>query len=274
MEDKLRKLQLTQLEILEKIDKICCENNIQYSLYAGTLLGAGRHQGFIPWDDDLDICMSRENYERFLELWSQVKPEGYILQNKENTPGFTQSFTKIRKEHTTFLQYEWERGRYQTGIFIDIFPFDKMPAKKLQRILFCWHVMQYQLYTREFVPEKSNSLVKFVSKLLLGINSKKSRKAKREKLIKKITKYNRDKKLEAVSVATIDDLKITFQNDIFDEYTTIQFEDKKYMCVKAWKHFLECKFGNYMQLPPESERQWKHHPIILDFEKAYEELGE
>lgn len=274
MKDKLRKLQLTQLEILEKIDTICRENNIQYSLYAGTLLGAARHQGFIPWDDDLDICMTRDNYERFLAIWDRVKPEGYILQNKENTPDFTQSFTKIRKEHTTFLQYDWEREKYHTGIFIDIFPFDKMPAKKLQRILFCWNVMQYQLYTREFVPEKSNSLVKFVSKLLLSINSKEKRKVKRKNLIKEITKYNLDKKLKVVSVETIGALKITFPNDIFDEYTTLQFENKKYMCVKDWKCFLECEFGDYMQLPPESERQWKHHPIILDFEKAYEELGE
>ena len=198
MKDKLRKLQLMQLEILEIVDVICHENNIQYSLYAGTLLGAARHQGFIPWDDDLDICMTRDNYERFLVIWDRVKPEGYILQNKENTPDFTQSFTKIRKEHTTFLQYDWEREKYHTGIFIDIFPFDKMPDKKLQRILFCWHVMQYQLYTREFVPEKSNSLVKFVSKLLLSINSKEKRKVKRKNLIKEITKYNLDKKLKTL----------------------------------------------------------------------------
>lgn len=274
MEDKLRRLQLTQLEILEKVDEVCRENHIQYSLYAGTLLGAVRHHGFIPWDDDLDICMTRDNYEQFLEVWKKEKTEGYILQNKENTPGFTQSFTKIRKENTTFLQYDWEREKYHTGIFIDIFPFDRMPVKKIERILFIWYVMQYQLYTREFVPEKSNFLVRFVSKVLLDFTPKEKRKEKREKMLCKITRYNNDKSLDAVFVETMNSIKVTYPSDVVDDYTMLKFENKEYMCYKKWKKFLECKFGNYMQLPPESERQWKHHPIILDFEKSYEELGE
>lgn len=274
METKLRKLQLVQLEILEKVDKICRENNIPYSLYAGTLLGAVRHQGFIPWDDDLDICMSRDNYERFLKLWQEVKPEGYILQNKENTPEFTQSFTKIRKEHTTFLQYDWERGKYHTGIFIDIFPIDRIPARKIQRILFWWNCMQYQLYTREFVPPKSNHLVKIVSEGLLALNSGEKRRLKREKLLKKITKYHTNTTLDTVAIETVNAMKVEYPVNLLDEYTTVWFENREYMCFKEWKRYLECKFGNYMQLPPESERQWKHHPIILDFEKSYEEPGE
>lgn len=274
MESKLRRLQLTQLEILEVIDKICQENDIKYSLYAGTLLGAVRHQGFIPWDDDLDICMSREQYERFLELWTKVKPEGYILQNKENTPEFTQSFTKIRKEHTTFLQYDWEREKYHTGIFVDIFPVDRMPAKNIQRKLFYWHVMQYQLYTREFIPEKSNAIVRLVSKLLLNLSSKAKRKERREKLLEKITAYSNDKSLNTVFIETMNSVKLPYSAELVNSYTKLRFENKEYMCFKEWKHYLECKFGNYMQLPPETERQWKHHPIILDFEKSYEELGE
>ena len=100
MDTQLRRLQLMQLEILKVIDTICQKHQIAYSLYGGTLLGAIRHKGFIPWDDDLDICMSRTEYERFLRVWEEEKPQGYLIQNKENTPSFTQSFTKIRKEHT------------------------------------------------------------------------------------------------------------------------------------------------------------------------------
>ena len=110
MEQQLRRLQLTQLEILKVIDKICREHDIPYSLYAGTLLGAVRHQGFIPWDDDLDVCMSRANYNRFLEVWEQVQPEGYLLQNKENAPEFPQSFSKIRKLDTTFQMKIYQKG--------------------------------------------------------------------------------------------------------------------------------------------------------------------
>ena len=100
----LRRLQLTELEILKVVDKVCRDNKIDYSLYAGTLLGAVRHKGFIPWDDDLDICLTRENYNRFIKIWNANPPKGYILQNKENTPDFSQTFTKIRKDNTAFFQ--------------------------------------------------------------------------------------------------------------------------------------------------------------------------
>lgn len=266
MNEKLRKLQLTQLEILDVVDKICKENNIEYSLYAGTLLGAVRHKAFIPWDDDLDICMSRENYNRFIKLWPNVQPKGYLLQNKDNTPGFTQSFTKIRKENTNFLQYEWEKGRYHTGIFIDIFPIDRIPEGKISRFLYYWNTMQYQLYTREFVPPKANAVVKIVSKLLLDITPEVKRKNKREKLLKQLAKYNDDKNLSTVAIETMASVKITHSKTLLDSYVNLQFEDKEYMCFAEWEEYLTRKFGDYMQLPPEDQREWRHHPIILDFE--------
>ena len=85
MDEKLKQLQATMLEMLKLVDKICRENDIKYSLCSGTLLGAVRHKGFIPWDDDLDIRMTRDNYDKFLAVWDEIKPEGYALQNKENT---------------------------------------------------------------------------------------------------------------------------------------------------------------------------------------------
>jgi len=112
MEDVLRKLQLTQLEILKVFDRFCREHDLKYSLYAGSLLGAVRHQGFIPWDDDLDVCMPRADYDRFIQCWTEKPVEGYVLQNKENSRYFVQSFTKLRKDHTTFLQNKREGERH------------------------------------------------------------------------------------------------------------------------------------------------------------------
>ena len=100
--EELRKLQLVQLDILNVIDDFCVKNNIKYSIAYGTILGAVRHGGFIPWDDDLDICMLREDYDKFIELWKDS--DEYILQNHNTDRDFTQSFTKIRKTNTSFVQ--------------------------------------------------------------------------------------------------------------------------------------------------------------------------
>lgn len=273
MGTELRKLQLVQLEILKVIDDICQKYDIKYSLYAGTLLGAVRHKGFIPWDDDLDICMSRREYNRFIQIWDRVKPEGYILQNKENSPAFGQSFTKIRKEHTTFLQFEWEKNQYHTGIFVDIFPIDRMPEGKLQYAMFKWNCMLYQLYTREYIPAKSGKVTQFATAAILKCTPKAARPKLRRMLLNAITQNNDNKKCRTVAIETMGSLKAKYSVDMLDSYTRLPFEDGEFMCFAGWDEHLKCKFGNYMQLPPESERAWKHHPIILDFERSFEEIG-
>lgn len=273
MDPVLRKLQLVQLEILGIIDQVCKENHISYSLYAGTLLGAIRHHGFIPWDDDLDICMDRTEYNRFLEAWSCSHPDGYLLQNKDNTPSFTQSFSKIRKEHTTFLQFEWEAGRYHTGIFVDIFPIDRMPEGRLQRIVFLWWCMEYQLLTREFVPPKGNLIQKAVSSIVLASIPVKQRRKKRQKLLRKIT-ADQDSHHHTVAIEMLSTMRKALPEGLFDQYEYLPFENGEYSCFSQWDKYLTVKFGDYMTLPPEEERTWKHHPIILDFEHDYEELSE
>ena len=122
------------VEILQEFHQFCHRENLRYSLYAGSLTGASRHQGFIPWDDDIDIMMPREDYEKLLADWDQSAPKGYVLQNTRTDSEFTQNFTKIRKDHTAFLQDEVERTKhYHKGIFVDIFPGDRVPSGKIGR---------------------------------------------------------------------------------------------------------------------------------------------
>lgn len=272
MDTQLRRLQLVQLEILKVIDKLCREHGIAYSLYAGTLLGAVRHKGFIPWDDDLDICMSRAEYEHFLKVWEAEKPQGYLLQNKENTQVFTQSFSKVRKEHTCFLQYDWERGRYHTGIFVDVFPIDRLPSEPLEKRLFQWNCLKYLLFTREFVPPKGSFLQKTVSGSLLAVVPRKRRAGYRERLLKRIKRYNDRNDLPCVGTETLREVGRNLPVDFMSRFVDLPFEDGSFMCSAVWEQYLTAKFGNYMQLPPESERAWKHHPIILNFERDYEEI--
>ena len=267
MQTQLRQLQLTQLEILKVIDRVCTEHDIPYSLYAGTLLGAVRHQGFIPWDDDLDICMSRANYNRFLKVWQQVQPEGYLLQNKENAPDFPQSFTKIRKCNTTFQTKSGIGKSYYQGVFVDVFPIDRMPSGKMKRKLFRLMCMMYQLYTREFVPPKGSKPVRLVSHILLALVPGKARMAVRSALLKHITRHSDDGSLPAIAIESMQTLYTLYPSDMLDRFVRLPFEDGEFMCFADWDENLKRKFGNYMQMPPEAERTWRHPPMRIDFEK-------
>lgn len=267
MEEKLRQLQLTQVEILRVIDRVCREHDIPYSLYAGTLLGAVRHQGFIPWDDDLDICMSRANYNRFLEVWEQVKPEGYLLQNKENSPDFTQSFSKIRKLNSTY-QLKVEVGyKYHQGIFVDVFPIDRVPKGKRLQKKFIFDCMLYQLYSREFVPPTGSAAVRIGSRILLALTPKKCIASIRRQLLRSITQYSDDKSLPTMAIETMRTIGTEYPADMLDAYVDLPFEGGEFMCFANWDENLKRKFGDYMQLPPEEERTWRHPPMRIDFEK-------
>lgn len=272
MDHILRKLQLTQLEILKIFDRFCREHDLKYSLYAGSLLGAVRHQGFIPWDDDLDVCMSRADYDRFIKLWSEYPVDGYILQNKENAPEFTQSFTKLRKDHTTFLQFDWERARYHTGIFLDIFPVDRIPNGKWNRAVFKARCMLYQLLTREFAPPKGSRIIRLGAVVLLRCIPKSARPKLRKKLLNQIAKYNQNTALDCIFIETMATIGKPYVAALTEEYVELPFEDGSFLCFEKWQDYLTCKFGDYMQLPPEEDRAWKHHPIVIDFDRNLEDL--
>lgn len=272
MQEKLRDLQLAQIEILKEIDSVCKKNSLKYSLYAGTLLGAVRHKGFIPWDDDLDICMPREDYDKFLEVWKDEEHPGFLIQNKENMRRFSQSFTKIRKDHTTFWQKGEPNDQYHLGIFVDIFPIDRIPNGWFRRKIFQLECVLYQIYTREYAPIYGKKMEKRITKLLLFLIPKWIRPTVRKKLLNKITKWNDDESLNTIATEIMSTIKMPLPTRMLDEYVYMDFDGQKFMCFKMWDEYLSLKYHDYMQLPPEEERVWKHHPVVLDFEHNYEEL--
>lgn len=258
-------------EILDIFHSVCLENNLKYSLAYGTLIGAVRHKGFIPWDDDIDIMMPREDYEKLLILWEDKAPKGYLIQNYHCEEDYTNNFAKIRKEHTTFIQDECEfLKKYQKGIFIDVFPCDRIASgvvgRKIQFLACAFNL----LYTRGFNSGKTG-LIGFLEKKLLKVNKKKA-KYIRDHAEKIVRKWNSETGNRFMVACTIECCKIYYPADMFDELNIVEFNAKKYMAVKDIDTVLRIQYGNYMQLPPQNERTWKHHPLIIDFEHDYEEL--
>ncbi len=128
MDDKiLRRLQLTELELLMELHRVCVENDIEYVIAFGTMLGSVRHKGFIPWDDDADVVMTRENYERFRSLRGELNPEIAYFQDHDTDPSYIWGYGKLRRTGTKYIRAGQEHVKANTGIFIDIFPMDGIP---------------------------------------------------------------------------------------------------------------------------------------------------
>ena len=129
----LRCVQLTQLDMAKELKRICEKYHINYFLDCGSLLGAVRHQGFIPWDDDMDFGMMREDYDRFLEIAPKELPANLFLQTAETDSGYGYAFAKIRKNDSLYLERVSENSKENHGIFIDIFPYDSLPDTTVER---------------------------------------------------------------------------------------------------------------------------------------------
>ena len=126
----LRQVQLTQLSIAKEIKRICDDHDIEYFLDSGTLLGAVRHKGFIPWDDDMDIAMTRENYDKFLAVAKVELDSRFFLQTWETDKNYPMPFAKIRLNGTKYVENVFEKAQMHQGIYVDVFPYDVWPQKK------------------------------------------------------------------------------------------------------------------------------------------------
>ena len=133
-QEMLRQLHSIELEMLLEVDRICKENEINYTIIGGTLLGAVRHRGFIPWDDDADIAMLRPEYEKFcLIVDEKLDNTKFYFQNMERTEGYRWGYAKLRRKGTLFLRENQEYMKYEQGIFLDIFPIDGTPDNSVLR---------------------------------------------------------------------------------------------------------------------------------------------
>ncbi len=271
-ESSIEQVQRYETEILDEIHRVCRKNHLRYSLAYGTLIGAVRHQGFIPWDDDIDLMMPRKDYEKLLRIWKKEADPRYIIQSYRTDYDYTNNFAKVRKDHTTFIQDEGElQKRYHRGIFVDIFPADRLaPGAISEKIQYCACAVNL-LFSRGYTSGDEGWRGK-AEKAMLRI-PRYLQIALRDWSEKIMVRWNRRSKKKYFCACTIQNCSIYYPADMFDTLKRIPFGGRKYYSVVDTDAFLRPDYGDYMQLPPVEERVWKHHPLIIDFEKNYEELN-
>ncbi|WP_348920671.1 LicD family protein [Enterococcus rotai] len=270
----VKQLQKKELEILKFVDNFCQTNDIPYFLSAGTLLGAIRHKGFIPWDDDIDLGMTRENYERFIQLVPKaLKDTDYMLQTYKTDAGYPLPFLKIINLTTTLVESNAKDGNAKNGVFIDIFPFDVVPdnkalrwlqIKKCKLLTFVIHTkMNY--YTRAQTPVGG-----MIYKLLNLFWGRYSVRELLEKRQKEIEKYNQSNNHNmSIVTATTEFRTETLSKTEINDVIRIPFEDGMFLANSNYERMLEQSYGDYMKFPPVEERGTRHDIVYLqldDFE--------
>ena len=271
----LRTLQLFEVDMLRDVKRVCEANGLCYYLYSGTLLGAVRHRGFIPWDDDIDIAMPYPDFLRFLELGQAALGGRYFLQTTDTDESFQFGYARVRRNNTTMIR-DWECDSGHHGVWIDVFPLIPVGGKldvRLKKLLIPF--TNILCLTQEAFDKDRDWMNQSIGRgrvallsllrALLGKNRKRAAKWIRRKLYGQRKKKN---VAEAWGSVTAVVPEAVFHGDPVE----LPFEGEPFRVPPDYDGALRYKYGDYMQLPPEEKRCSNHGDMIIDLEHDWETL--
>lgn len=268
-QEQMAKLHALELEIAKEIRRICETHHIPYYLTGGTLLGAVRHGGFIPWDDDMDIGMLRDDYERFLEACQDDLGERFFLQTWDTDPDYPMPYAKIRLNGTHFREAFCADADIHDGIFVDIFPFDNVPDDRraqnrqarrcriCKRLLWIKKGMGKNLRVGA-LRERVNYWFPWALAQLLPYEAVKG-------YFKRVlVKYNGQQTQKVVTCGSYSYHKESLNRSWVTQLEPIPFETEMFLSFRDWEAYLTYFYGDWRKLPPEEERN-RHQLTGVDF---------
>ena len=273
-DNNLKQAQSVQLEMAKVVRDLCEKHDIPFFLSGGTALGAIRHQGTIPWDDDLDLSMMRKDYERFLAIAEKELPEAYCLQTAQNS-SYPLPFGKIRKKDTLYVEAVSKNARFHQGIWIDIFPIDGYVPEKVdlrkERLRLRFFAKIMYIKGRSFTwrnKEGTGKLKSFLYHLpIILITPFFSRKAilrRYEGIYKRFCHEDTEFVIECDGLGYGQRI---LPREIYKGSRKVLFEGEEFPVPIGVEDYLVLNYGDYMKLPPVEERQKGHSVIKVKFSK-------
>jgi lipopolysaccharide cholinephosphotransferase len=281
--ETLRRLWDTEEDILKEFVRICQAHDLTYFCAYGTALGAIRHQGFIPWDDDMDLGMPREDYETFVRVAPQELGARYTLLESRTTQGYVMPFAKLTRSDTTFVEATDQNRTYHSGIFIDIFPFDRIyaDAKKRDKLLHkCWMLARLCVlseYPSPKMPAGLNPVVRAVAKLGCGVlhlglkvcgQSKDKLYARYVRTAMQPAREGEQGLYTDAVLYRLEDnygqVDVCYAEEVLFPPVEVPFDGMTVAVPHDYDAYLTRSFGDYMTPPPEHQRHC-HFPAVLEF---------
>ena len=261
------------LDIMQDVHEFCVDNNIRYSLGCGSLIGAIRHKGYIPWDDDIDILMPRPDYDRFCDTYSSSK--GYVCMSYPKHE-YWSAYAKVCDNSKTFVHSPSPIGKENIGVWIDVLPIDgaednnELFSKHANEALYRFNRL---LRLRSFKKLKNSNLIikmgYYIVSVLKGLNINKET----EEFINccKRIPFGTTQHV-AIYTTPLLGAPRHHQYKAFTEYILVPFEDKSFYVMKGYDHYLTNIYGNYMKLPPENKRVRVHYVHKYYWKKPNEKI--